>query len=246
MEQQQILTILEALSAKIDALTKQESKDAYESSETKDLVDALAKAQGEYKRIGYNRDNPFFKSQYVDLDTVIQAITPAFTKYGLAFTQDTRFTPDGATILHTRIRHKSGQWIESRARILAPKADQQSYGSTLSYQKRYAAMALVGITASHDPVDDDAEIAMVETRDVQHKGVAINTKYNPKEQSHDTVTKEQLEELEYELSEYPDIAEMILNGLNLRALADLPKSKFLVSINRVREIKAVRNGVKTP
>ena len=84
---------------------------------------------------------------------------------------------------------------------------------------------------------------MVNTRDVIAKGPSI--KYNPKDQSFDTITREQLDEMEYELSEYPDIADQVLNGLQIQSLADCPKSKYQVSMTRIREIKKLRNeGVK--
>jgi len=218
-------------------------KDSYQSAETKDLVAALAKAQGEYPVIGHNRENPYFKSAYTDLDTIIRAVRPALHKNGLSLTQDTRFDEGGATMLHTRLWHATGQWIETRARILPPKNDPQSYGSTLTYNRRYSIMALLGITCSSDPGDDDAEVAMVDSRDMIAKGPS--NKYNPKDQSADTVTKEQLEELEYELAGYPDIGEMVLDKLQLQSLADMPKSKYMVSLQRIREIKQKRSGVKS-
>ena len=58
------------------------------------------------------------------------------------------------------------------------------------------------------------------------------------------MTKEQLEELEYELADYPDIAEKVLDGLHLQNLADMPKSKYMSSLTRIREIKMVREGKK--
>jgi hypothetical protein len=137
-------------------------KDSYESRETNEINAALAKAQGEFPKIGYNKENPYFKSQYVDLDTIVTSIRPALSKSGLSFTQQTKINEEGSTILHTRLRHASGQWIESRARILPPKNDPQSYASTLTYMKRYSLMSLIGITASNDASDDDAEVAMIQ------------------------------------------------------------------------------------
>lgn len=228
---------------RLDDFHKHCLKDNYSSHEVDQLYTALAKAQGEYKPITYNRDNPFFKSQYADLDTIINSVRAALAKNGLALMQQIRIKDDGGTILHTKITHSSGQWEESRNRIVPPKNDVQSYGSILTYLKRYAAMSLLGITVAHDLSDDDGEVAMVEVRKDQAGGVKLNTKYHPKEQSPETITKEQLEELNYELGEYPDICEQILDGFNLQALADMPKSKFMRSITRIREIKAMRNGL---
>lgn len=239
-----LLDEIAKLNAQLAELKQPIVNDPYESEQVNEIHAALSKAQGEYQRIGLNRDNPFFKSNYADLDTILQAVKAALCKNGLAFTQETKFEDTGATILHTKLRHASGQWISCRARILPPKNDVQSYGSTLTYQKRYAAMALLGITASHDPLDDDGEIAMAEARNMSAKGTAINTKYNPKEQSYDTINKEQLKELDYELAEYPDICEQVLEGLRIQSLSDMPADKYHAAINRIRSIKNMRNGIK--
>ena len=74
------------------------------------------------------------------------------------------------------------------------------------------------------------------------KGTALNTKYNPKENKYESITTEQLEELEYELAEFPDIAEQILEGFKIQSLANMPKQKFLPAVSRIREIKLLRNG----
>jgi len=100
---------------------------------------------------------------------------------------------------------------------------------------------LIGVTTGEE--DDDAEVSVATTRETFAKGVALNTKYNAKETTGEVITKEQLEELNYELSDYPDICEMVLDGLKLQNLADMPKSKFMASTTRIREIKMIRvNG----
>jgi len=231
--------ISEQISTLINDNTK--GNDPYQSENIKELATAFAKAQGEFKSIEYNRENPYFKTQYVDLYAILKGVRPALTKNGISFLQYTELSRDGKgpTILHTRLLHSSGQWVETRSRIIPPKNDQQSYGSTLTYQKRYAAASLLGIAASDDSSDDDGEVAMIETRQAFVKGPS--TKYNPREQSYQTITKEQLEELEYELAQYPDIGEEVIDKLKLQSLADLPRSKFQISITRIREIKELRN-----
>ena len=216
--------------------------DPYESEETKDLLAALSKAQGMYPRIGADRENPYFKSNYADLDMMWHAIRPALEQNGLSVTQEIRFAPDGSTILHTRLNHATGQWKESRARILPTKNTIQEYGSCLTYNQRYSFKALLGVTVSCDPSDDDAEVAMVHAREIIAKGPS--NKYSPKDQSHETVTKEQIEELEYELADAPDLAEMVMDKLQIQSLADMPKSTYMISLQRIREIKAQRNKAK--
>jgi hypothetical protein len=210
------------------------------SVELKELFTALAKAQMDIEVAGLHNENPFFKSRYADLATVVRASRPHLTKNGLSVIQQIMPNDDGQLILHTILAHSSGQWIETRMRVIPAKNDVQTLGSTLTYLRRYSYAALVGVVAGTD--DDDGEVAVAHYRDTQSKGVGISVKYDPRQQSADTITSEQLEELEYELAEYPDIAETILDKLQLQSLADMPKNKFMVSVQRVREIKALRNN----
>lgn len=209
------------------------------SDDLKDLFAALAKAQAEMQLAGTTSENPYFKSRYADLGEIIKSSRPSLTKNGLSVIQQIISSEDGQSILHTILAHASGQWIESTMRINPPKADIQSLGSYLTYISRYSYARLVCIGIGES--DDDGEIAMVDARHIIAKGPSI--KYNPKEQSFDVVTKEQLEELEYELSAVPDLAEEIMDKLRIQSMADLPKSKYQVSINRIREIKIAR-GIK--
>jgi hypothetical protein len=234
------------LEAIIEQRIKGEQKhtveDQYESSETKDLYAALSLAQGEFKPVEYNRKNQYYMSDYADLDSLVNAIRPALCKNKIGFFQQVRINQDGMTILHTRITHATGQWVESRNRIVLEKNDYHRYGSLLNFLKRTSLESLVGITSQDNPEDDDAEFVQQDVREDKEQSVKINTKYNAQEQTLDTITKEQLNELNYELGEYPDIAEQILDGLRLQHLADLPQSKFLATINRVRKIKSLRNN----
>ena len=234
-----ILEAIETLSKKIEALNgKSEQKS--ESDKLDLLFTALAKAQSEMPIAGLTSTNPYFKSKYADLAEFVRASRPYLTKNGLTVVQKI-ISDDGPSILYTKLGHSSGQWLESRMRIVPPKNDIQTLGSYITYLKRYSYASLVGVVSGQE--DDDGEIAMVNTRDVIAKGPSI--KYNPKDQSFDTITREQLDEMEYELSEYPDIADQVLNGLQIQSLADCPKSKYQVSMTRIREIKKLRNeGVK--
>lgn len=211
-----------------------------QSTELNELATALAKAQAEIEIAGRKETNPFFKSKYADLCELIKVSRPALTKNGLAVMQQIITDDDGYTMLHTILTHTSGQWIETRMRVVPPKNDVQSFGSCVTYLRRYAYGALINIAVADE--DDDGEAAVYNERVVVAKGTALNTKYNPKENSYETITKEQREELEYELGGYDDIAEMIMDGFKIRSIADMPKGKFLPAIQRVREIKNVREG----
>jgi hypothetical protein len=58
------------------------------------------------------------------------------------------------------------------------------------------------------------------------------------------ITPKQLEDLRRELGEYPDIEEIILEGLHIRKLWQLPQDKYHIVMLRIRQITNSRNGIK--
>jgi len=239
-----ILETISLQSAKLARLEAQiqhmeSSKEPTRSTDLKDLFTALAKAQAEMPIAALNKGNPYFKSRYADLASIVSASRPALTKYTLCVTQDIIYNEHGQSILYTRLGHSSGQFLESRMVINPPKNDIQTISSYTTYLKRMAYASLVGVVTGDE--DDDGEVAMVNTREMIAKGPSTINKYNPKDESPETITKEQLEELEYELEAVPDLAEEVMDKLRLQSLADMPKSKYMVSLQRIREIKSSRN-----
>jgi hypothetical protein len=240
----EILAAIQSLQEEVRRLRSSASNlaQAGRSAEINELASALAKAQAEMKLAGLDSANPYFKSRYADFASIVKASRPALTKHGLCVTQQIIMGEEGQNILLTRLLHASGQFLESMMRIIPAKNDLQTLGSYLTYLKRYAYAAIVGVVASDE--DDDGEVAMAPARTKQEKGVELNTKYDPREESHELISKDQIAEIEYELAAYPDIAEMVLDGLKLQSIADMPKSKYRASIERIRAIKNARNGVK--
>jgi hypothetical protein len=212
----------------------------YNSPEVNKVYESLSKAQAEIRLAERDSENPYFKSHYANLASFIEASRGPLTKHGLALSHRNEVNDDGSNVLVCTLGHSSGQYIESRMRVMPPKNDVQSFGSYLTYLRRYSYAALCGLADT----DDDGETAVAESREVYAKGTALNTKYNAKEQSLDTLSKDQINEMEYELAQYPDIAEMILEGLHIQSIADIPKTKYRAAITRVREIKELRNGTK--
>jgi hypothetical protein len=129
------------------------------SEQTDQLAAALALAQGEMKNATLNKSNPHFKSRYADLAAVRDASVPALAKHGLALTQTTEFDDAGRFILVTRLAHKSGQWERSVYPLPLCVDKPQAMGSALTYARRYAWAAMVGISADED---DDANEAQDE------------------------------------------------------------------------------------
>lgn len=219
-------------------------KEQLHSDAINELADAMSKAQGEYLPLFYNKTNPYERWEYNDLNAILKAVRPALTKYGVFFTQSPYVDDSGATIVHTILIHKSGQWISSKVRVVPSKNNQHETDSVLTFQKRSSACSLLGIAGDNDRTDDDAEKDMASIRNQSNKGIDINLKYDKTDASYDRISRDQLAELEYELQEFPDMVSQILKRERIDTLADLPKSRYRDTLTKTHEIKALRKGIK--
>ncbi len=126
------------------------------SEQINELAKALATAQGQIGGAVKGKENPFFKSRYADLPAVMDACRIPLSKNGIAVIQSMQFDGD-ASWIETMLAHASGQWVMSRYPLRPTKSDPQSMGSCVSYARRYALMAMVGIVAEDE--DDDGHKA---------------------------------------------------------------------------------------
>ena len=224
---------------KAKKILKEMKTDPYQSEKVDLLSLSLSKAQADFKPIILDKQNPYLGMAYTELNTVLVAVRAGLSQNELALSQTLEVDDDATVTLHTILRHSSGQWIESRSRIVPKKDDIKAFESSVNINKRISILALLGVAVQGDINDDDGEIAMADQRQIIAKGPS--TKYNPREQSFERINKTELDEIEYELGQYPDIAETLLEQMNLTSLADLPKSQFRVVIKRAREIVLFRN-----
>jgi hypothetical protein len=119
-----------------------------------DLASALCLAQAEMGGAVKDSNNPFFKSKYADLTSVIRVIKPAFAKHGLSFIQLPVTSEGGKGVgVSTMLMHNSGQWIQGEYLLPMDKVSAQGAGSAITYARRYALSSLCGIPQ----VDLDAE-----------------------------------------------------------------------------------------
>jgi hypothetical protein len=125
------------------------------TNENKALSEALVKAVGELSNVAKTAANPYFKSKYAPLDAIIDATRPVLAKHGLAVIQEPLFM-EGTAGVETIIIHKDGASCSST--LLLPLKDQspQGVGSAITYARRYALAAVLGI-ASED--DDDGNVS---------------------------------------------------------------------------------------
>src|SRR5581483_8979658 len=120
------------------------------------LTEALAKAEQEFGEVVKDTKNPFYKSNYADLSTLIKATRPALSKHGLAVIQSPRIGEKGAVVT-TLLSHLSGEWIADDLALPATKPDAQGIGSAITYARRYAYQSILNIAGEED---DDGNAAV--------------------------------------------------------------------------------------
>lgn len=124
------------------------------SEQIDQLATALAKAQGSMHGALKDSANPFFKSKYADLESVWTACRKALSENGLSVVQSTSGVENGVAVT-TTLLHASGQWMRDTLPLHPKDVSPQGIGSAITYGRRYALAAMVGVYQT----DDDAEAA---------------------------------------------------------------------------------------
>ena len=128
------------------------------SESISNLAKALCKAQNEMGGAVKDSKNPFFKSNYADLTSVIKAIKEPFYNNGLSYSQFPITSEGGSGIgVVTVLMHSSGEWLESEFYLPIAKKDAQGGAQCVTYARRYSLQSMAGIPSA----DDDAEAAMM-------------------------------------------------------------------------------------
>ena len=120
------------------------------------LAAAMAKAQGEIVAAKKDSRNPFFKSSYADLASIIEAIRKPFSQNGLAIFQFPRVVA-GTVEVETLLAHSSGEWIAETLAWPVSKQDAHGIGSAITYARRYSLQSFGGVAAEED---DDGNAAV--------------------------------------------------------------------------------------
>jgi hypothetical protein len=136
------------------------------SEQINELASALAKAQRVITFASKDAKNPYYNSKYADLACVWDAIREPLSSNGLSVSQSPEHCAERSAVsVTTLLMHESGQWIETSLTLQVVREkkgegfviahDPQAVGSAITYARRYALAAIVGIAQD----DDDGNIA---------------------------------------------------------------------------------------
>jgi hypothetical protein len=190
------------------------------------IAHALSKAQGEFERITKNKVNPYFNSNYADLDCIIEAVKGALCKYEIA-----HFFTMGVGTLSLNLVHSSGQSIVSTMELDQSKKP-QDLGSTLTYYRRYMLAAIVNVAAEDD---DDGNVAQsthtgsnpqASAPPAQKASQPKSTYFQGKQDDNDD--KPWMSDVELK-SLRPAIKQEIMNGIPVKDVITRLRKKYKVS-----------------
>ena len=208
-----------------------------QSEQLNELAAALAKAQGEMSAASKDSANPFFKSKYADLSSVWEACRLPLSKNGLSVSQPLGLVGETGEkmALTTLLMHSSGQWVASTM-VLPSCPKPQELGSVITYYRRYALAALVGVYQA----DDDAELAQrgVEKQKQDHSAPVSSLIGEP--QPKKKISEEQCAKLDYLLDQidspvFEEELAIHLKTLKVTSMYDMSPGQWIGVIKRMEK-----------
>lgn len=201
------------------------------------LAMSLVKFNGEVTKIAKDKSNPFFKSRYVTLDTLIEETRDILQSNGLIIMQSPLSKEDGSIGIQTLLLHESGEFIESEPIYMKPaKAnDPQQAGSIISYMRRYSYQAILNLNTGED---DDANKSSNKYHS-KEKEVAKDNKNTENDNASNVISKAQLDRL-YMKARGIDTSKVtsILSKYNFSSSKEITKDKYNAICDEIEELGA--------
>lgn len=210
------------------------------SESIQNLSNAMAEFQKKIKQPLKDANNPFFKSQYVPLENVVEAITETGSQLGISFMQFASSDETGSIEVATLVMHSTGEYIEFPPVRMKPESNKpQAVGSAITYAKRYALSAIFGITSDKD--DDGNEAT----------GLNKQVEKQPKQQAKQQVIQDdaivkidkywtELEKLGVDVTE---VKKYLCDKHKVGKLVDIPVSQLLGELKVIYVKKSKDKGV---
>jgi len=148
------------------------------SESVKNIVVDLIKAQATIGVAVKNQKatGKAFQFAYADLAKVIETIKAPLNDNGIFFTQLVNKCEDGA-VVETVLYHTSGEFISSETPIHCySDNDPQDFGKAISYSKRYALMAILGLPTEDDDGAGNTKKAKIPTPKPTPKPITLPEK----------------------------------------------------------------------
>ena len=128
-----------------------------QSDSIANLAKALSIVQGKLTYAKKDSKNPFFKSNYADLESVWDACRDLLASNGLSVSQfpGSYCEIDKSMSLTTVLLHESGEYISQEMTLPVAKPDPHGCCAAVTYMRRVSLSAVTGIVQA----DDDGNTA---------------------------------------------------------------------------------------
>lgn len=131
------------------------------------LKEKIAFIQQAIDGLSKDANNPFFKSKYVELNQIIDALRPLELEQKISITMPLA-TIEGRPAVSLEITDLETDEIQTSSIVIPDLQDPQKMGSAITYFRRYSLMSFFNLKAE----DDDAESTK------PAKGSSVDKKYN--------------------------------------------------------------------
>jgi hypothetical protein len=196
------------------------------------LASALSKLQGKITDV--SKDKKGYGYNYADLSQVLDIARPLLAENGLSVTQ-LLYSNGERMGVETCLMHESGQWVSSRASMVVERGKgmslAQSAGSVVTYLRRYALAALVGVCQT----DNDARVEMQAPVEAINPAVALKRAQ--------TILLEELMRYEFDPKKAETI-KLTLKKYNAKVAGELPTNvlnKLVAHLRNSTEPKEAAN-----
>lgn len=125
----------------------------------KDILKKLYKVQSEIGSISKDVTNPFYKSKYFDINSLIGQLQPLLKQHGLLLLQPIEDQKVKSVIVEI-----DGEGQVESAINLPDLQDPQKMGSAITYYRRYTLQSLLALQAE----DDDGNKAITKQKPLLH------------------------------------------------------------------------------
>lgn len=227
------------------------------ASDQATLGAALSAAQAEFPAIERSRTVKVttktggqYSFNYAPLDAILNTIRPVLEKHGLAVSQPLT-EHDGRPALETILLHRSGESLRGTFPLTSVPASPQELGSLLTYLRRYALVAILGIATEED---DDGNHASVNRASAQAHGADVRaeeTARRPDDAAatsppaadaapiEDVITDKQIQRL-WTIWRKNELADDVLRNIVIQitgqdSTRQIPKSKYEQVIAAIQE-----------
>jgi len=184
------------------------------SNEMDQLFIALGALQSDMETV--KKSDHGHRHRYSNIDTVLRMVRPLLHKHGLSVQQHPCTDSNGVTSLVTVLGHKSGQWTKSSCGLIFDPTDIQSLGGSISYNRRYAIVSILGIEQEDDNGNSNKSVARPAV------SLSSNTTREPISAAH-------VADIEQRLSSHmngDELRKLILQATKARSLDGLSEKQY--------------------